>query len=141
MEDKILIIDFEDAQNGVLKDIPLKDEIATINGMFATCQIPVEGAAPLNGFKEEGQFKQGLLSVTLNNNGTTYSLPINFMGVQGRVPEEEPLYDYNKQTGFSPLPVSVVVKPNSSIRVKYEDNLSGHRYKHNIKLFITYTEK
>lgn len=137
----IHIIDLPDAQNNILANIPLKDEIDVVKGIFAVAYIPVIGAIGLNGFKEEGQFKAGLVSIIFSNCESVYSVPINFQNLQGFTPNEELNFNENKQLLFRPVPIYKKVEPNTYLKIKYRDSLSAYRFKHNIKLFLTYIDK
>jgi hypothetical protein len=137
----IHIIELSDAQNGTLADIRLKDEMDVVTGMFAVAYVPVEGAVGLNGFKEEGQFRPAMVSVTFSNCETTYAVPLVFQCLQGFVPTEEHNFNHSKQILFKPLPVYKNIMPNTSVRVKYRDSVSDYRFKHHIKLLLTYKDK
>ena len=137
----IHIINLENAHNNILSDIRLKDEIDIVTGMYALAYIPVEGAIDLNGFKEEGQFKTGGVSVKFSNCETTYTVPLFFQCLQGLIPKEEKNYNTNKHILFKPIPIYKKIASNTSVRVKYRDSLSAYRFKHNIKLFFTYKDK
>lgn len=139
--ESIHIIDLQDAQNNILVNIPLKDEINVVKGMFAVAYIPVDGALVLNGFREEGQFKPGLVSVKFSTCETTYSVPLHFQCLQGFVPAEEINFNDNKQLLFRPVPFYKKIEPNTYLKVKYRDSLSAYRFKHNIKLILTYIDK
>lgn len=137
----IHIIDLADAQNNILSNLPLKDEIDVVKGLFAVAYIPIDGAKNLNGFREEGQFKSGLISVKFSQCETTFTVPLFFQCVQGFASNEETSFNFNKQLLFRPIPIYKKVEPNTFLKVKYRDSLSAYRFKHNIKLFITYTDK
>ena len=137
----IHIIDLPGAQNNILVNVPLKDEIDVVKGIFTVAHIPVDGAIALNGFKEEGQFKGGLVSVKFSQCESIYALPLHFQSVQGFVPNEEDNFNDNKQLLFRPVPIYKKIEPNTYLKVKYVDFLSTYRFKHNIKLFLTYTDK
>ena len=139
--ESIHIIDLKDVQNNIIINIPLTDEIDTVKGLFAVAYIPIEGATELNGFKEEGQFKFGLLSVKFSHCETTYSVPVYYQSIQGFVQNEEPNFNYNHQILFRPMIIHKRIEPNSFLKVKYRDSLSDFRFKHNIKLFLTYIDK
>lgn len=93
----IHIIDLPDAQNNILVNIPLKDEIDIVKGIFAVAYIPVNGAKELKGFKEEGQFKGGLISLLFSNCETVYTVPLYFQCMQGFSQKEEVNFNDNKQ--------------------------------------------
>lgn len=137
----IHIIELKDAQNNILTNVRLKDEIDIVKGVFAVAYVPVEGAVNMNGFKEEEQLKSGLLSLEFSNCDTTYSVPVLFECVQGFIPNEESNYNGNKQVLYKPLPLFKKVEPNTSMRIKYRDSVSGFRVKHNLKIFLTYIDK
>lgn len=139
--ESIHIIELNDAQNNLLSTIHLKDEIAVVTGMFAVAYIPIDGAVNLNGFKEEGQFRFGMLSVKFNHCETTYSIPVQFQNIQGFVPAEESNFNYNKQILFKPIPIRKIVTPNTFLKIKYKDSVAEYRYKHHIKLYLTYIDK
>ena len=138
---KIQVIDLKNAHLDIIEKMPLQDEIDTITGISAISYIPVEGAVFLNDFKEEGQFKSSPLSITFNDNETAFIVPVEFQGINGRTPEEETLYNFNRQVLHCPIPLNKKITPNTTIKVKYRDNLSLYRFKYNIKLIIDYTEK
>lgn len=137
----IHIIDLKDAHNNILESFRLKDEIDIISGMFGVAYIPLNGAVNMNGFKEEGQFKPGIISVKFSHCETTYSIPLFFQCMQGFEQAEENNFNDNKQILFKPLPIFKKIEPNTSIRIKYRDALSAFRFKHNIKLMLTYKDK
>lgn len=137
----IQLIELQDAQNDLSTIVHLKDEIDIITGMFAVAYIPVEGAVGLNGFKEEGQFRNALLSVQFSFCNTVYSIPVYFQNIQGFVPAEESNFNYNKQLLLKPIPIYRKNEPNSFLKIKYRDSVAAYRYKHHIKLYITYIDK
>lgn len=137
----IHIIDLPDAENNIIRDVRLKDEIDTLRGIYAVGYIPLKGAAPMDGFKEEGQFRCGLLSVRLNNHETTFTIPVYSSSLQGYLVAEENLYNYNRQLLFRPFPLNIKIPANTTLRLKYRDNRSPYRFKHNIKLIISYYDK
>lgn len=136
----IHIIDLPDAQNNIMHHFTLKDEIDIITGLFAVAYIPLQGAKELNGFKSEGQFKQSLLSVKFGHCETVYCVPVHFLGIQGYAAGEESNFNFNHQLLFHPVPVYKKTASNTFLKVKYGDSLSDFRYKHNIRLYLTYTE-
>jgi hypothetical protein len=140
-DENIHIIELNDAQNNLLSTIHLKDEIDIITGMFAVAYITIDGAINLNGFKEEGQFKFPMLSVNFNHSDTTYSIPIQFQNIQGFVSAEEGNFNFNKQVLFKPLPLYKKVLPNTLLKIKYRNSVSNYRFKHDIKLYLTYIDK
>ena len=137
----IQIIGLQDAQNNLSTIIHLKDEIDMVTGMFAVAYVSIDGAVGLGGFKEEGQFKCALLSVQFGHCGTVYSIPVYFQNIQGFVPTEETNFNYNKQLLLRPLPVYKKIEPNTYLKIKYRDSVAAYRYKHHIKLYITYIDK
>ncbi len=137
----IHIIDLPDAQNNVLVNIPLKDEIDIVKGIFAVAYIPVNGAIGFNGFKEEGQFKSGLISLLFSSCEMVYSVPLHFQCLQGFTKSEENNFNANKQLLLNPLPIYKKVEPNTYLKIIYRDSLSAFRFKHNIKLILTYIDK
>lgn len=140
-DESIHIIELNNAQNNLLSTIHLKDEIDIVTGIFAVAYIPIDGSIVLNGFKEEGQFRFGMLSVKFNHSDTTYSVPIQFQNIQGFVSAEEGNFNFNKQILFKPLPLYKKVLPNTMLKIKYKDSISNSRYKHDIKLYLTYIDK
>jgi hypothetical protein len=138
---KIQIIDLKNAHLDIIERMPLKDEIDTINGISAISYIPIEGAVFLNDFKEEGQFKASPLSITFNDSETTFIVPVEFQGICGRTPNEETLYNFDRQVLHCPVPLNKKILPNTTVKVKYRDNLSLYRFKYNIKLILDYIEK
>jgi len=137
----IHIIELQDAHNNILETVRLKDEIDVITGMFTVAYVPVDGAINMNGFKEDGQFNPGMVSVKFSHCETTYSVPLFFECMQGFTSIEENKYNNNKQLLFRPLPIYKKIEPNTSIRIKYRDSLSAYRFKHNLKLLLTYKDK
>lgn len=137
----IHIVDLTDAQNNILTNIPLKDEIDIVKGIFAVAYVPVNGAIGLNGFKEEGQFKAVLVSLLFSNCETVYSVPLYFQCLQGFTHNEENNFNDNKQLLLKPVPIYKKIEPNTYLKIKYRDSLSAYRFKHNIKLFLTYIDK
>lgn len=137
----IHIIDLPEAQNNILINIPLKDEIDIVKGIFAVAYIPVNGAKELNGFREEGQFKGGLISLLFSNCETVYTVPLYFQCMQGFSQNEEVNFNDNKQLLLKPIPVYKKLEPNTYLKIKYRDSLSAYRFKHNIKLILTYIDK
>lgn len=137
----IHIIDLPDAQNNILANIPLKDEIDVVKGIFAVAYVPINGAVALNGFREEGQFKAGPVSLIFGNCETVYSIPVHFQCLQGFTPNEEVNFNKNKQLLIKPVPIYKKIEPNTYLKIKYRNNLSAFRYKHNIKIFLTYIDK
>ena len=135
------IIDLPDAHNNILVNIPLKDEIDIVKGIFAVAYVPVDGAIGLNGFKEEGQFKSGLISLLFSNCETVYTVPLHFQCLQGFSQGEENNFNVNKQLLLKPVPIYKKIAANSYLKIKYRDSLSSYRFKHNIKLILTYTDK
>ena len=85
----IHIIDLPDAQNNILANILFKDEIDVVRSVFAVAYLPINGAVILNGFREEGQFKAGLVFLIFSNCETVYSIPLHFQCLQGFTPNEE----------------------------------------------------
>ena len=140
-DENIHIIVLNDAQNNLLRTIHVKDEIAVVTGMFAVAYVPIDGAIDLNEFKEEGQFRFGMLSVKFNHSDTTYSIPIQFQNIQGFVSTEESNFNFNKQLLFKPLPLYEKVLSNTFLKIKYRDSVSNYRFKHDIKLYLTYIDK
>jgi hypothetical protein len=141
MERNIQIIELKNAHRDILELVSLKDEIERIEGVQAVSYIPLEGAIFLNDFKEDGQFRFSPLSITFNKPETTYTIPVEFQGLNGRTPEEEKLFNFDRQILQNPLPISRVIRPNTTMKVKYSDNLSLFRFRYNIKLILTYKEK
>lgn len=141
MERSIQIIELKNAHRDILELVPLKDEIERIEGMQAISYIPLEGAVFLNDFKEDGQFRFSPLSITFSKPETTFTIPVEFQGLTGRTPEEEKLFNFNRQILQNPLPIERIIRPNTTMKVKYCDNLSLFRFRYNIKLILTYKEK
>ena len=137
----IQIIELQDAQNNLMSIVHLKDEIDVVTGIFAVAYVPVDGAVGLDGFKEEGQFRCALLSVQFSHCGTVYSIPVHFQNIQGFIPAEENNFNYNKQLLLKPIPVFKKTEPNTFLKIKYRDSVAAYRYKHSIKLYITYIDK
>lgn len=137
----IQIIGLQDAQDNLSATIHLKDETDIVTGMFALAYIPVDGAVALDGFREEGQFRNAMLSVQFNFCNTLYCIPVYFQNIQGFVPAEEGNFNYNKQLLLKPLPLYKKIEPNTYLKIKYRDSVAAYRYKHHIKLYITYIDK
>ncbi len=137
----IHIIDLPGAQDNILANVPLNDEIDVVKGVFAVAYVPINGALALNGFREGGQFKAGLVSVKFGHSETVYSVPLYFQCLQGFTPGEENKYNDNKQLLFRPVPLYEKIGANTHLKVKYRDTLSAYRFKYNIKIFLTYIDK
>ena len=138
---KILILDCENAHKSILRTFQLKDEVDIITGAYAVAYVPVDGAVNLNNFKEQDEFTFGIAGLQLNGTGACYAVPIEFTGIQGRAPEEEANGNFNKQITFAPLPINVQAPANAHLKVKYRDTLTSFRFKYNLKIILTYTEK
>jgi hypothetical protein len=137
----IQIIELQDAQNNLSASVRLKDEINVVTGMFAVAYVPVEGATGLDGFKEEGQFRCALLSAQFSHCGTVYCMPVYFQNIQGFIPAEEMNFNFNSQLLLKPMPIYKKVESNTCLKIKYRDSVAAYRYKHHIKLYITYIDK
>jgi hypothetical protein len=139
--ESIHIIELKNAHNHFIGTFPLKNEITIIKGIFATAFIPINGAINLNNFREQGQFKFGLVSLKFNNCGTTFNIPVHFLNIQGFIPNEEKNQNYNRQVLFALSNIYKTIPPNSFIKIKYRDSLADVRYIHYIKLYLKYIEK